>query len=84
MSVAFLLLIPLFAMLFTNEVKWTLADFIAAAALLGGGGLVCELIMRKVKNRNYKIAISAIVIIIMLLTCMELAVGIFGTSFAGD
>ena len=44
-----LLLIPLVAMQFTEEVNWTLADFLVAGVLLYGTGLLCELILRKVK-----------------------------------
>jgi len=50
LTVAFLLLIPLIAMKFTNEVSWTLFDFVIAAVLLFGTGFLCELILRKVKK----------------------------------
>jgi hypothetical protein len=43
-----LLLIPLIAMQFTNEVNWTLFDF---GAFLGTG-FICELVIRKVKNQS--------------------------------
>lgn len=82
--VILLLLIPFFAMQFTTEVKWTLMDFVIAAILLGGTGLLCELVIRKVKNRNYRIAICAVLFVVLLLIWAELAVGIFGTSFAGS
>jgi uncharacterized integral membrane protein len=56
--VAFLLLIPFIAMQFTNEVNWNLFDFIAAAVLLLGTGLLCEFVMRKVKKNTHRIIIS--------------------------
>jgi hypothetical protein len=44
-------------MQFTNEVSWTLADFVVAGVLLLGTGLMCELVMRKVNKIEYRIAI---------------------------
>ena len=40
LTVALLLLIPFIAMQFTNEVKWSLPDFVAAGVLLLGTGLL--------------------------------------------
>ncbi|MFZ1320335.1 MAG: hypothetical protein WAT71_02140 [Ignavibacteria bacterium] len=53
----FLLLIPFIAMQFTNEVNWTLIDFTIASALLISFGLICDLILKKIKNINYRVAI---------------------------
>ncbi len=82
LAVALLLLIPLIAMQFTNEVKWTLSDFIVMGGLLLGTGLLCELVLRKVKKTTYRLAICGAVLVIFLLIWVELAVGIFGTPFA--
>ena len=49
-AVVIILLIPLIAMQFTDEVNWNLPDFIVAGVLLLGTGLACELVLRKVKN----------------------------------
>jgi ABC-type cobalt transport system substrate-binding protein len=84
LTVVFLLLIPLIAMQFTNEVNWTLPDFVAAGVLLLGTGLLCEFVMRKVKKFEYRIAIIAVIVVALLLTWIELAVGFFGTRFAGS
>lgn len=78
-----LLLVPLIAMQFTNEVQWKFGDFIVAGILLFGTGFLCEIVLRKVLNKKYRIAICAILIAALLLVWIELAVGIFGTSFAG-
>ena len=82
--VVFLLLIPLIAMQFTDEVKWTLFDFIVAGVLLISTGLIFDLVIRKVKNLNYQIVISIALFIILLLIWAELAVGLFGTPFSGS
>lgn len=79
-----ILLIPLIAMQFTDEVKWSFFDFIAAGILLLGTGLVCEFVMRKVKSTKQRIVICGIVVLVLILIWIELAVGIFGTPFAGN
>jgi peptidoglycan/LPS O-acetylase OafA/YrhL len=82
--VAFLLLIPLVAMQFTGEVNWTLRDFVTAGVLLLGTGLMCEFVIRKVKRKKYRIALIVAILAVLLLIWVELAVGIFGTPFAGS
>jgi hypothetical protein len=84
LTVAFLLLIPLIAMQFTDEVDWKLADFVIMGVLLLGTGLLCELVMRKAKNRKYRTAMIVTILLILFLVWAELAVGIFGTPFAGS
>ncbi len=77
LTVALLLLIPLIAMEFTDEVNWTLLDFIAAGVLLLATGLMCELVLRKVKKTKHRIAICLAILAMLLLIWAELAVGIF-------
>jgi uncharacterized membrane protein len=83
LTVALLLLVPLLAMQFTTEVNWTFLDFLIAAILLLGTALLCELAMRKVRKPEHRIAICAVLLVAFLLIWIELAVGIFGTPFAG-
>lgn len=82
--VALILLTPLVAMQFTDEVSWELSDFIVAGILLLGTGLVCEFVMRKVKKKENRIALILFFIVVLLLIWVELAVGVFGTPFAGS
>jgi hypothetical protein len=84
LTVAFLLLIPLIAMQFTDEVNWTLMDFFAAGVLLLGTGLLCELVMRKVTKTGHRIGIIVVILIVLFLIWAELAVGLFGTPVAGS
>ena len=79
-----LLLIPLITMQFTDEVNWTLFDFVVAGALLIGTGLMCELVIRKVNKTKYRIAICIALLIVLLLIWADLAVGIFGTPLSGQ
>ena len=83
-SVLILLLIPFVAMQFTNEVNWNIADFIIMGILLLVTGLICELVLRRVKSLTNRILICGIVLFALFLVWVELAVGIFGTPFAGS
>ena len=84
LTVVVLLLIPLIAMQFTNEVNWTLFDFVVAGVLLLGTGFICELVIRKVKKTNHRIILCGVILAALLLIWIELAVGIFGTPSAGS
>jgi hypothetical protein len=75
--VALLLLIPLIAMQFTNEVRWAFLDFIIAGVLLIGTGLSCNFVIQKVKNTKFRIAICLAILALLFLIWAELAVGIF-------
>jgi hypothetical protein len=79
-----LLLLPLIAMQFTGEVKWSFFDFVAAGVLLYGTGLLCEVVLRKVKKMEHRVIICGVILLALLLIWAELAVGIFGTPFAGS
>ncbi len=83
-TVASLLFIPLLAMQFTEEVSWTLSDFVVAGALLMGTGLMVDMVLRKVTQTKYRIALCAALVIGLLLVWAELAVGVFGSPFAGQ
>jgi uncharacterized membrane protein YoaT (DUF817 family) len=75
--VVLLLLIPLIAMQFTNEVNWDILDFIVAVVLLLNTGLACNFIIQKVKNTKFRIAICLAIVVILFLIWGEIAVGIF-------
>lgn len=83
-GVGVLLLIPFIAMKVTGEAKWSAFDFVVAGVLLLGTGLACELVLRLVKRLEYRIAICAAVLLGLLIIWAELAVGLFGTRFAGS
>ena len=83
-SVVVLLLMPLIGMQFSDEVNWSLMDFLIAGILLLGTGLICEFIMRKVKKKENRIVLILIALVLLLLIWIELAVGVFGTPFAGS
>jgi hypothetical protein len=84
LTVALLLLVPLIGMQFSDEVNWTAADFIVAGVLLLGTGLLIELVIRKVKTPARRLALCLVLLAVLFLVWAELAVGIFGTPFAGS
>lgn len=79
-----LLMVPLIAMQFTTEVNWTWFDFVVAGILLYGTGLLCELVLRKVRDTGRRFLVIGIVLVVLFLVWAELAVGIFGTPLAGS
>ncbi len=83
-AIVILLLIPFVTMQFTDEVNWTIADFVIMGILLTGTGLLCEIIMRKVKTLKSRIILCGVILFVFFLVWAELAVGVFGTPFAGS
>ena len=79
-----LLLLPFIAMQFTAEVNWTGGDFLVMGLILAVVGLLIEGILRLFKQRRKRIVLGAVVVVLFLLLWAELAVGIFGTPFAGS
>lgn len=74
--VAALLLVPLLAMRFTADVRWTPFDFAAAAVLLGGAAIACELAVRVLHGRWRIVGCAAALAVVVLLWAQG-AVGVF-------
>lgn len=79
-----LLLAPLIAMQFTSEVKWSGFDFLVMGVLLYSFGLLLELVLRKITNTRTRVVLVITLLLTLFLVWAELAVGIFGTPFAGS
>jgi hypothetical protein len=60
LGVAFILSLPLVAMLITDDVVWSLADFAAAGVLLAAIGVVLEMAVRKAGNLATALGIAAV------------------------
>lgn len=82
--VAILLLIPLIAMQFNTEVDWDLRDFIIMGILLFVTGMGIEFVLRKTGSVKTRLIAVGAILLLFLLIWAELAVGIFGTPFAGS
>ncbi len=81
---AVLLCIPLIGNFTSKELTGSVSDFGIAAVLLFGTAFLIDLIQRIIKDRTYKILTSIAIVVLLMLTWAELAVGIFGTPFAGN
>lgn len=79
-----LLLLPLVAMQFSNEVNWSVSDFVIAGILLFGTGGLIELVIRKINQISLRVWVILGILLVLFLVWAELAVGIFGTPFAGN
>ncbi len=77
---ALLLLLPLIAMRFTDEVNWTGSDFVVAAVLFGSVGLAFELIVRKSSSLAYRAGAALAVIAAFLTIWVNGAVGMIGSE----
>lgn len=64
--------------------NWTFTDYIVGGSLLGITALLIFFAMRKIKNNTYKAVTILAVLVVLFLVWAELAVGIFGTPFAGS
>lgn len=84
LTIAVLLCIPLVSKQFTNEVNWTLSDFIIAGILLLGTGIVIEIVARNVKDQRARIGMIIGTFVVLFLVWAEMAVGIFGSPIAGS
>jgi hypothetical protein len=74
------LLLPLVAMQFTEEVDWDVADFVVAGALLLGVGLAYELAVRMTRDTSYRAAVGVALAAALLLAWVNGAVGIIGSE----
>jgi cation transport ATPase len=78
------LMLPVIGMMISENVNWSIADFVIAAILLSIGGLGVDLIFSKLKTRRARILTLMIVFVLFALVWGELAVGLFGTPWAGN
>jgi len=79
------LLVPLLAMSSSwDGWDWKLLDFMLAGLLLAGMGIGVHLILGGIKRSPKQTILGIVLAVLMILTWIELAVGIFGTPFAGS
>ncbi|MET0856921.1 MAG: hypothetical protein ABWY27_09235 [Telluria sp.] len=84
LGAAAILMVPLIAMQFTHEVAWGPFDFVVAAVLLIGAGLLYVVPASLLHSAGARVGLGAVVAIAFVLVWAELAVGVFGTRFAGS
>jgi uncharacterized membrane protein len=84
-GITFLILaIPFVAMQFSPEVNWSVFDFLVAGALLLSAGFGIARVLRRKKPMLSKMAWVMGIVLLLILVWAELAVGVFGTPFAGS
>lgn len=81
---AAILAIPLIAMQFSDDVDWGLFDLIIIGTLIFGTGMIYEFGVKKLRTTTHQMIAITILVVVLLLTWAELAVGVFGTPFAGS
>ena len=79
-AAALLLLAPLIAMQFTDEVVWDVTDFVFFGLLLGGSGVALELAARKTGNSAYRTGVGLALAAAFLMVWVNGAVGIIGNE----
>jgi len=80
----FLLLIPLIGTVVSGEVNWSLFDFVIMGILLILLGVVINFVSTSSKNLKKQILYIGFIVLLFLAIWAELAVGVFGTIFAGS
>jgi hypothetical protein len=75
-----LLLTPLVAMRFTNEVRWDETDFIVMGGLMLAVGIPLELVVRANRNWSYRLGAGLALLTSFLIVWANLAVGIIGSE----
>jgi len=78
--VAGLLITPAFAMRFSEEIQWTMSDFLFAGIILIGAGVIAELAVRASGAWSYRIGAGLAVLASVLLIWINGAVGIIGSE----
>lgn len=73
---AAVLLVPLVAMQFSDEVEWGAGDFLAAGALLVGAAITYLLLASRSQSVRYRVAVGAVVGAALVLVWAALAVGL--------
>jgi|UPI000648A2D5 hypothetical protein len=81
---ALLMATAFFGNLFVEGWNWSPFDFIIAAVLLFGTAFFINLVIRSKKTLVSKLIVCFAILLVLALVWIELAVGIFGSPFAGS
>ena len=71
-------------MTITDEINWRPFDFIIMGSLLIFLSIGINFVSNRTKNLKNRVLYIGILVIIFMLIWAELAVGLFGTPFAGS
>ena len=79
-----LLLIPFVGMQFSEEVQWSLFDFVLMGVLLTGVGFGIQLVVNFFQSKTQRWTFILLILVLFFLLWAELAVGIFNSPIAGS
>ncbi len=68
---------------FTDEVKWSIGDYLMMGGLLLTISFITIYIMGKIVKTQLRLLFIGVMILVFILIWAELSVGIFNTPFAG-
>lgn len=75
-AAAIILVLPAVAMRFTSEVQWTAFDFIFAGVLLGGAGMILEIVSLATRKPVWRFGAALVVGLIVAVIWADGAVGL--------
>ncbi len=80
-----ILTLPLIGMQFSQDVDWTIFDFLIMGTLISGAGLLMVWVKRTIKSPTHRAAIIVAILAALFITWIHIAVGIVDTwPFAGS
>lgn len=79
-----LLLIPLLGMAVSDEVNWSVFDFVIMGLGLFFLGVILRFGIKKIHAVKPRILFISLALLIFLVLWIELAVGVFGSPIAGQ
>jgi hypothetical protein len=79
-AAAALVALPAVAMRFTTDVQWTASDFVFAAVMIGGVGLLLELAMRRSASLAFRAGAAAAIAAGFFTIWANAAVGMIGSE----
>lgn len=83
-AVAMILLAVWVLMQFTDNIAWSLFDFLIAGMFLTGTGLIYFFAIKRISSSRRRTIVGLIIGFILFVIWVELAVGVFGTPFTGS
>ena len=79
-----LLALPALAMLLGGDVNWDAFDFVVGAILLFGTAFALNYALDRIISPRNRVVAAGAIVVVLVLVWAELAVGLFGTPFAGS
>lgn len=83
-AVVTLLTLPLVGTIFNWHFNWDAFDFLVGFILLFSAVSLIELFLRFVKTTRWRVVLISLVLFLLLVVWAELAVGLFGSPWAGS